>query len=135
MQIVGVPTFTVGDKVRFGAENAARFPGVYTVTTVNKVNLKVTSQDGMRRVSVHPMYLVRATDDEVQTSWEIPLPEHFVIGETVRVKGRPDSEVYVVLKPTPKGYSCALIGGNGDRYLNVPVQLLSHVKIEWSVAE
>lgn len=129
---VGLPTFKVGDKVRFNTD-AHRFPGVFTVTAVNKVNLKVEGNG--KRVSVHPSFLTYATDDDPTAAFFVDIPEHFVLGQTVRVKGRPAFEVYVVLKPTPKGYSCALIGGNDDRYLNCPVELLSAVKIDWWISE
>lgn len=64
---------------------------------------------------------------------EVPIPAYFPLGATVSVRGR--DGIYVVLKPTPKGYSVALLGGDNDRYLNCPHQLLTAITVKAEVTE
>lgn len=115
--------YTIGQQVRIDSH---KFPGVYRIIKINAVNIKVESVDNpQRRVNVNPMFLLDANADTGITPEPIKHTYiHFVLGAVVKVRGR--SEKYVVIGTSGANKTrVAKLGGDGDRYLSCPNQMLA----------
>lgn len=98
---------------------------VWIVRKLNPANLRLESEDGRTQISAARELVQPVGERGVPLVTEVPIPTFYTLGDLVSVKGR--NGVYVVLKPTPRGYSVALLGGDDDRYLNCPSAILSKI--------
>jgi hypothetical protein len=119
-------TFAPGDQVTVASE---RWPGVWTVVKVNKVNLKL--EQGPRRLNASPTYVTKvdgSTPAPTFTATTVPLPTIFDPGATARVRGR-DGLWVVIRDAGADRVNLARIGGENGRYLRAPRSLVTPVKV------
>jgi len=118
-------SFRLGDKVvidhpRF--KNA----GVFTIIKINAKSYGVQNDAG-QKVRVSPVFLVKSKSAPKSASMK---PLKFTIfhpGQIVKVKSKNDP--YVVLSQNAKSVSCAVLGGDGGRYLRVPASALTVIDL------
>ena len=122
--------FKPGDRVTVAS---SKFPGVWTVDRLMKVNLKVTQ--GTRRLNVAPGYLTKVTGDAGDLEPDLGVPFHDILapGEVVTVDRKPG--YWVVLKDNGDRVNVALVGGDGGRYWRVPRPAVTVVKVTVTVVE
>lgn len=125
--------FFTGDRVVFGEEYSAKYPGVYRVERVNPRTLSLRGEDG-GKVKADP-FLVEPTDKPFE-----PLaPEKtFHLGDTVKfashARVNPDelSKVFVIIKhgSSPGTFNLAELNGGSDRYFrSINTGVLEKVEI------
>jgi len=118
-----------------------KWGGLWCVDAILPKNLRLVDATG-RTLKCDPSLVIKlegeeaasATNEFARLRAESPdTTKTFVIGETVSLKGKPG--IFVVLKPIPRGYSCALLGGDDNRYWSCPAANLTRIKITATVAE
>lgn len=100
-------TFNVGDTVTV---SGGKFPGVWTVTKLNPVNINLV-QNG-RRLKAHPSYLTK-TDGTAPVE-AVDIPDPLDIGAVVTLQGK--SGFFVVIKESADRVNVVQLGGDGGRY-------------------
>lgn len=127
-------TFQVGDRVTI--DHPRERGRIFTVTRKLPKNYLVSPVAGGRDVRVSPELLQPAAEGDAGAAGPIGVPfEPIVIldaGQTVTLRGKPG--IFVVLKSTPRGYSVALLGGDGGRYWNAPAASLTPVTVKAEIA-
>jgi hypothetical protein len=126
-------TFRVGDEVTV---SSPRFPGVWTIEKVNKVNIKLVQ--GQRRLNASPTFLTKVTSPGTEPSTPLfatvaevglaPVP----VGTLVTVRGR--DGYWVVIKDGFDRVNVARLGGDDARYLRAARSLVT-VVTDFTVTE
>lgn len=118
--------FAIGDRVICNPEETrARFHGiVWTVERIHAVNVDLRSEDGGRRLRIHPSALLPAPADGDTTATQVPYRPPLSVGAVVTVSSprwKGGDHLHVVLTDNGDALRLTMLGGNHNQvWSNVP---------------